>query len=158
MKGTAKVGEVSSDELKNDSKNRAENLMIVDLLRNDLGKISIPGSVKVPELFEVNQHGDVLQMTSTISSTCKSDLSIKELLSAIFPCGSVTGAPKKRTMEIIQDLEDSPRGLYCGAIAWFDPSESEQALGDLGMSVVIRTLEVNQDQDRKSTRLNSSHT
>ena len=146
MKGTAKVGEVSSDELKNDSKNRAENLMIVDLLRNDLGKISIPGSVKVPELFEVNQHGDVLQMTSTISSTCKSDLSIKELLSAIFPCGSVTGAPKKRTMEIIQDLEDSPRGLYCGAIAWFDPSESEQALGDLGMSVVIRTLEVNQDQ------------
>ena len=146
MKGTAKVGEVSSDELKNDSKNRAENLMIVDLLRNDLGKISIPGSVKVPELFEVNQHGDVLQMTSTISSTCKSDLSIKELLSAIFPCGSVTGAPKKRTMEIIQDLEDSPRGLYCGAIAWFDPSKSEQALGDLGMSVVIRTLEVNQDQ------------
>ena len=146
MKGTAKVGEVSSDELKNDSKNRAENLMIVDLLRNDLGKISIPGSVKVPELFEVNQHGDVLQMTSTISSMCKSDLSIKELLTAIFPCGSVTGAPKKRTMEIIQDLEDSPRGLYCGAIAWFDPSESEQALGDLGMSVVIRTLEVNQDQ------------
>ncbi len=146
MKGTAKVGEVSSDELKNDSKNRAENLMIVDLLRNDLGKISIPGSVKVPELFEVNQHGDVLQMTSTISSTCKSDLSIKELLSAIFPCGSVTGAPKKRTMEIIQDLEDSPRGLYCGAIAWFDPSKSDQALGDLGMSVVIRTLEVNQDQ------------
>ena len=146
MKGTAKVGEVSSDELKNDSKNRAENLMIVDLLRNDLGKISIPGSVKVPELFEVNQHGDVLQMTSTISSTCKSDLSIKELLTAIFPCGSVTGAPKKRTMEIIQGLEDSPRGLYCGAIAWFDPSESDQPLGDLGMSVVIRTLEVNQDQ------------
>lgn len=146
MKGTAKVGEVSSDELKNDSKNRAENLMIVDLLRNDLGKISIPGSVKVPELFEVNQHGDVLQMTSTISSMCKSDLSIKELLTAIFPCGSVTGAPKKRTMEIIQGLEDSPRGLYCGAIAWFDPSESELALGDLGMSVVIRTLEVNQDR------------
>ena len=146
MKGTAKVGEVSSDELKNDSKNRAENLMIVDLLRNDLGKISIPGSIKVPELFEVNQHGDVLQMTSTISSTCKSDLSIKELLTAIFPCGSVTGAPKKRTMEIIQDLEDEPRGLYCGAIAWFDPSESNQVLGDLGMSVVIRTLEVNKDQ------------
>ena len=146
MKGTAKVGEVSSDELKNDSKNRAENLMIVDLLRNDLGKISIPGSVKVPELFEVNQHGDVLQMTSTISSTCKNNLSIKELLTAIFPCGSVTGAPKKRTMEIIQDLEDEPRGLYCGAIAWFDPSESEQVLGNLGMSVVIRTLEVNQDQ------------
>ncbi len=146
MKGTAKVGEVSSDELKNDSKNRAENLMIVDLLRNDLGKISIPGSVKVPELFEVNQHGDVLQMTSTISSVCKSNLSIKELLTAIFPCGSVTGAPKKRTMEIIQDLENEPRGLYCGAIAWFDPSDSEEILGNLGMSVVIRTLEVNQDQ------------
>ena len=146
MKGTGRVGEISSDELKNDSKNRAENLMIVDLLRNDLGKISIPGSVKVPELFEVNQHGDVLQMTSTISSTCKDNLSIKELLSAIFPCGSVTGAPKKRTMEIIQELEDQPRGLYCGAIAWFDPSDSEQVLGNLGMSVVIRTLEVKPDQ------------
>jgi len=141
MKGTAKVGESSSEELHDDAKNRAENVMIVDLLRNDLSKISLPGSVKVPNLFEVQQHGDVLQMTSTISSASKENLRLKELLHAIFPCGSVTGAPKKRTMELIQELESEPRNLYCGAIAWFDPS-SQTGLGDLGMSVVIRTLEL----------------
>ena len=145
MKGTAKVGESSSKELHDDEKNRAENVMIVDLLRNDLSKISLPGSVKVPNLFEVQQHGDVLQMTSTISSTSKENLRLKELLHAIFPCGSVTGAPKKRTMELIQELESEPRNLYCGAIAWFDPS-SQSGLGDLGMSVVIRTLELEKNQ------------
>ena len=145
MKGTAKVGEISSEELHDDAKNRAENVMIVDLLRNDLSKISLPGSVKVPNLFEVQQHGDVLQMTSTISSTSKENLRLKELLQAIFPCGSVTGAPKKRTMELIQVLESEPRNLYCGAIAWFDPS-SQAGLGDLGMSVVIRTLELEKNQ------------
>jgi para-aminobenzoate synthetase/4-amino-4-deoxychorismate lyase len=145
MKGTAKVGESSSEELHDDVKNRAENVMIVDLLRNDLSKISLPGSVKVPHLFEVQQHGDVLQMTSTISSTSKENLRLKELLLAIFPCGSVTGAPKKRTIELIQALESEPRNLYCGAIAWFDPS-SDAGLGDLGMSVVIRTLELEKDQ------------
>lgn len=145
MKGTAKVGESSSEELHGDAKNRAENVMIVDLLRNDLSKISMPGSVKVPHLFEVQQHGDVLQMTSTISSISKENLRLKELLQAIFPCGSVTGAPKKRTMELIQGLESEPRNLYCGAIAWFDPS-SKTGLGDLGMSVVIRTLELAKDQ------------
>jgi para-aminobenzoate synthetase/4-amino-4-deoxychorismate lyase len=145
MKGTAKVGESSSEELHEDAKNRAENVMIVDLLRNDLSKISMPGSVKVPHLFEVQQHGDVLQMTSTISSISKENLRLKELLQAIFPCGSVTGAPKKRTMELIQGLESEPRNLYCGAIAWFDPS-SHAGLGDLGMSVVIRTLELEKNQ------------
>ena len=145
MKGTAKVGESSSEELHDDAKNRAENVMIVDLLRNDLSKIPLSGSVKVPHLFEVQQHGDVLQMTSTISSTSKENLRLKELLQAIFPCGSVTGAPKKRTMELIQELESEPRNLYCGAIAWFDPS-SKAGLGDLGMSVVIRTLELEKTQ------------
>lgn len=145
MKGTARVGESSSEELHDDVKNRAENVMIVDLLRNDLSKISMPGTVKVPHLFEVQQHGDVLQMTSTISSRSKENLRLKELLQAIFPCGSVTGAPKRRTMELIQTLETEPRNLYCGAIAWFDPS-SEAGLGDLGMSVVIRTLELEKDQ------------
>ena len=145
MKGTAKVGESSSKELHDDAKNRAENVMIVDLLRNDLSKISLHGSVKVPHLFEVQQHGDVLQMTSTISSISKENLRLKELLQAIFPCGSVTGAPKKRTMELIQELESEPRNLYCGAIAWFDPS-SQAGLGDLGMSVVIRTLELEKTQ------------
>ena len=156
MKGTGKAGEMSSASLSADPKNRAENLMIVDLLRNDFSKISIAGSVKVPHLFQVDQHGDVLQMTSTIESTAKDDLSLKELLSAIFPCGSITGAPKKRTMEIIQELEDQPRNLYCGSIAWFDPvtdAENHKGevtdsprLGNIGMSVVIRTLEVNQDR------------
>jgi para-aminobenzoate synthetase/4-amino-4-deoxychorismate lyase len=146
MKGTAKVGESSSEELHEDAKNRAENVMIVDLLRNDLSKISLSGTVKVPNLFEVQQHGDVLQMTSTISSTSKENLRLKELLQAIFPCGSVTGAPKKRTMELIQVLESEPRNLYCGAIAWFDPS-SQAGLGDLGMSVVIRTLELEKGQN-----------
>jgi para-aminobenzoate synthetase/4-amino-4-deoxychorismate lyase len=145
MKGTARVGESSSEELHDDVKNRAENVMIVDLLRNDLSKISMPGTVKVPHLFEVQQHGDVLQMTSTISSRSKENLRLKELLQAIFPCGSVTGAPKRRTMELIQALETEPRNLYCGAIAWFDPS-SEAGLGDLGMSVAIRTLELEKDQ------------
>jgi para-aminobenzoate synthetase/4-amino-4-deoxychorismate lyase len=157
MKGTGKVGEISPSSLEMDPKNRAENLMIVDLLRNDLGKISKPGSVKVPQLFQVDQHGDVLQMTSTIESIAKDQLNLKELLGAIFPCGSITGAPKKRTMEIIQNLEDRPRNLYCGSIAWFDPvmnaeesvgHDSPSArLGDIGMSVVIRTLEINQERE-----------
>jgi para-aminobenzoate synthetase/4-amino-4-deoxychorismate lyase len=156
MKGTGKAGEISSASLSADPKNRAENLMIVDLLRNDFSKISKAGSVKVPHLFQVDQHGDVLQMTSTIESTANGDLSLKELLSAIFPCGSITGAPKRRTMEIIQELEDQPRNLYCGSIAWFDPVANAEnhkdevtdspRLGNIGMSVVIRSLEVNQDR------------
>lgn len=157
MKGTGKAGEISTASLGADPKNRAENLMIVDLLRNDLSKISKPGSVKVPQLFQVDQHGDVLQMTSTIESIAKDNLSLKELLSAIFPCGSITGAPKKRTMEIIQALEDEPRNLYCGSIAWFDPivdtkSHEDEVtgsprLGNVGMSVVIRTLELNKKRE-----------
>jgi para-aminobenzoate synthetase/4-amino-4-deoxychorismate lyase len=146
MKGTAKVGDITAPLLENDPKNRAENLMIVDLLRNDFGKISKSGSIKVPELFHVDQHGDVLQMTSTIESTAKDQLNLKELLQAIFPCGSITGAPKKRTMQIIQDLEDQERRMYCGAIAWFDPSPEGEILGDIGMSVVIRTIEIDNDK------------
>ena len=145
MKGTGHVAQIKAIDLHNDPKNRAENLMIVDLLRNDLGKISIPGSVKVPELFSVSQYGDVLQMTSTIESKVEENLNLFNLLKAIFPCGSVTGAPKKRTMEIIQELEPEPRQLYCGAIAWLEPSKSGHGLGDIGMSVVIRTLEIDSE-------------
>ena len=146
MKGTGKVGLMSPVFLENDPKNRAENLMIVDLLRNDLGKIAVPGTVKVPHLFHVQQHGEVLQMTSTVEAKARNHLNLMELLTAIFPCGSVTGAPKKRTMEIIQSLESEPRGLYCGSIAWFDPSDDSDSLGDLGMNVVIRTLTIDQDK------------
>ena len=143
MKGTGHASQIKAIDLHNDPKNRAENLMIVDLLRNDLSKISTPGSVKVSELFSVSQYGDVLQMTSTIESIVRDNLNLLNLLKAIFPCGSVTGAPKKRTMEIIQNLEIEPRQLYCGAIAWLEPPKSSvQGLGDIGMSVVIRTLEI----------------
>jgi para-aminobenzoate synthetase/4-amino-4-deoxychorismate lyase len=136
MKGTADAHIVQASELASDPKNRAENVMIVDLLRNDLGRIAEVGSVTVPQLFEVKQHGQVLQMTSTVQAKPRADLRMEDVLRAVFPCGSVTGAPKKRSMEIIQALEDQPRGWYCGALGWFDPN------GDFAMSVPIRTLQM----------------
>lgn len=142
MKGTADATLAQASELANDPKNQAENVMIVDLLRNDLGRIAQTGSVHVPALFEVKQHGQVLQMTSTVQAKPRANLRIEDVLRAVFPCGSVTGAPKKRSMEIIQALEDQPRGWYCGALGWFDPN------GDFAMSVPIRTLQM--DHDPKS--------
>ena len=142
MKGTADAALAQANELANDPKNQAENVMIVDLLRNDLGRIAQTGSVHVPALFEVKQHGQVLQMTSTVQAKPRANLRIEDVLRAVFPCGSVTGAPKKRSMEIIQALEDQPRGWYCGALGWFDPN------GDFAMSVPIRTLQM--DHDPKS--------
>jgi para-aminobenzoate synthetase/4-amino-4-deoxychorismate lyase len=134
MKGTASALHASASELASDPKNRAENVMIVDLLRNDLSRLAELGSVKVPQLFEVARHGDVLQMTSTVEATAKADLNLMEILTAVFPCGSVTGAPKKRSMEIIQALETHERGFYCGALGWLDPN------GDFSLSVPIRTV------------------
>jgi para-aminobenzoate synthetase/4-amino-4-deoxychorismate lyase len=134
MKGTADAQTESPEQLASDPKNRAENIMIVDLLRNDLSRVALPGSVTVPNLFHVAQHGNVLQMTSTVEAKAKPDLSLRTLLDAVFPCGSVTGAPKKRSMEIIQELEGAPRGYYCGALGWLDPN------GDFAFSVPIRTL------------------
>lgn len=134
MKGTANAQTESPEQLASDPKNRAENIMIVDLLRNDLSRVALPGSVTVPHLFRVAQHGNVLQMTSTVEAKAKPDLSLRTLLDAVFPCGSVTGAPKKRSMEIIQELEGAPRDYYCGALGWLDPN------GDFAFSVPIRTL------------------
>jgi para-aminobenzoate synthetase/4-amino-4-deoxychorismate lyase len=134
MKGTANAQTESPEQLASDPKNRAENIMIVDLLRNDLSRVALPGSVTVPNLFHVAQHGNVLQMTSTVEAKAMPDLSLRTLLDAVFPCGSVTGAPKKRSMEIIQELESTPRGYYCGALGWLDPN------GDFAFSVPIRTL------------------
>ncbi|MBJ7379211.1 MAG: bifunctional anthranilate synthase component I family protein/aminotransferase class IV [Polynucleobacter sp.] len=136
MKGTADAFLQQASDLSDDPKNQAENVMIVDLLRNDLSKIALPNSVKVPALFEVNRYGNVLQMTSTIQAEAKPKLSLLEILKAIFPCGSVTGAPKKRSMEIIQALEQTPRGWYCGALGWFDPDDH------FALSVPIRTLQL----------------
>ena len=139
MKGTASALNQSASSLSDDPKNQAENVMIVDLLRNDLSRLALPGSVSVPNLFTVARHGDVLQMTSTIEASAKPNLSLLDILTAVFPCGSVTGAPKKRSMEIIQELETSERGLYCGALGWLDPN------GDFALSVPIRTLEIQED-------------
>jgi len=146
MKGTAQAAADPEENaararaLAADPKNRAENLMIVDLLRNDLGRTAETGSVETPRMFEVSRHGEVLQMTSTITAQAQADASLYDMLVALFPCGSVTGAPKRRTMEIIRELEAAPRGLYTGAIGWFDAPQDGRGVGDFCLSVPIRTL------------------
>ncbi|WP_205665243.1 bifunctional chorismate-binding protein/class IV aminotransferase [Caldimonas tepidiphila] len=146
MKGTApRSGDAARDEetarwLAADVKNRAENLMIVDLLRNDLGRIARTGSVKVPALFSVESHATVLQMTSTVQAELAVGMSFPELLRATFPCGSITGAPKHHTMELIADFESTPRGLYTGSIGWIDAPQDGARCGDFCLSVAIRTL------------------
>jgi para-aminobenzoate synthetase/4-amino-4-deoxychorismate lyase len=146
MKGTAPAsGDDSVDaelarELAQDTKNRAENLMIVDLLRNDLGRVAATGSVEVPALFDVRRYGAVLQMTSTVQATLRDGATLGDIFAALYPCGSITGAPKRRTMEIIRELESAPRGIYTGAIGWFDPPPEGRAIGDFCLSVPIRTL------------------
>ena len=116
-----------------DIKSRAENLMIVDLLRNDLSRIAKPGTVKVPTLFEAETYDTVHQMTSTITGHVGNP-SLGDIVAALFPCGSVTGAPKIRAMEIIHDLEPAPRGPYCGSMFYHDPD------GTACFNVAIRTL------------------
>lgn len=123
-----------------DVKNRAENLMIVDLLRNDLGRIATTGSVTVPQLFAVEGHATVFQMTSTVRAELPPERTLPELLRATFPCGSITGAPKHHTMDLIAQLESTPRGLYTGAIGWLDVPPADRRLGDFCFSVAIRTL------------------
>ncbi|EKU84089.1 para-aminobenzoate synthetase/4-amino-4-deoxychorismate lyase [Massilia sp. UYP32] len=146
MKGTAPAsGDADVDaaraaSLAQDSKNRAENLMIVDLLRNDLGRVAQTGSVETPALFEVQRYGAVLQMTSTVQARLRADAGLEEIFKALYPCGSITGAPKRRTMEIIHELEPDARGIYTGAIGWFDPAPPGRAFGDFCLSVPIRTL------------------
>ncbi len=134
--------------LHEDIKNRAENLMIVDLLRNDLGRIAELGSVKVPQLFSVEPYATVFQMTSTVQAQCRPQIGLADLLRATFPCGSITGAPKHHTMQIIADLETTPRGLYTGAIGWLEAGRSPQrACPDLCLSVAIRTLTLEHETD-----------
>ncbi|MCS0592302.1 aminodeoxychorismate synthase component I [Massilia norwichensis] len=150
MKGTApasgdeKQDAVRSTALAADPKNRAENLMIVDLLRNDLGRIARTGSVGVPALFEVRRYSSVLQMTSTVQAQLADGSSLDDIFGALYPCGSITGAPKRRTMEIIHELEPAPRGIYTGALGWIDPPASMaregSGFGDFCLSVPIRTL------------------
>ncbi len=122
--------------LQESPKARAENLMIVDLLRNDISRLARPGSVRVPDLFRIEPYATVHQMTSTVVGDLAAPASLSGLLPALFPCGSVTGAPKIRAMEVIDALEPHPRGAYCGAIGWMGPD------GACDFSVAIRTLEV----------------
>ena len=145
MKGTASALSQNASMLSADPKNQAENVMIVDLLRNDLSRISLPGTVTVPSLFEVARYGDVLQMTSTVQGQIKPDTNLFDILNAVFPCGSVTGAPKKHSMEIIQELETEDRGYYCGAFGWLDPN------GNFALSVPIRTVEIIEDGQTHET-------
>jgi len=139
MKGTAPRKPLSRDDrlqrtlLAANAKEQAENLMIVDLVRNDLSMIAETGSVTVPTLFEVDTYPTVHQMTSTVTAKIKPGMGLTDIFRALFPCGSVTGAPKRRTMEIIRERERSARGIYCGAIGFISPG------GEAVFSVAIRT-------------------
>ncbi len=128
-----------AEELRGSLKNRAENLMIVDLLRNDISRIARVGSVKVPQLFGVESYATVHQMVSRVTGEMVAAPSMSGLMPALFPCGSITGAPKIRAMEIIREVEPAPRGAYCGAIGWMAPD------GESCFSVSIRTLSLAAD-------------
>lgn len=140
MKGTAPRGATPAEDerlrefLQNDPKNQAENRMIVDLLRNDVSRISEVGTLDVPELFRIESYPTVHQMVSTVRARLLPGLTIAEIFAALFPCGSITGAPKIRAMEIIRALEATPRGAYCGAIGWIAPD------GRMRFNVAIRTI------------------
>ncbi len=143
MKGTARrqadpvQDEAQRQAMRADAKSQAENLMIVDLLRNDLSRISMPGTVKVPELFALETYPTLHQMTSHVTANLNRNVDITDVFRSLFPCGSITGAPKIRAMEIINELEDGPRGAYCGAIGYMDPG------GEACFNVAIRTLTLN---------------
>jgi para-aminobenzoate synthetase/4-amino-4-deoxychorismate lyase len=140
MKGTMHRGRTAAEDssfaiaLHQDIKNRSENVMIVDLLRNDLGRLSRMGGVHVQSLFDVETYETLHQMTSSIRGTLDHAISLEEMFKALFPCGSVTGAPKIRTMEIIRELEVEDRGVYTGAIGYISP------VGDAVFNVPIRTV------------------
>lgn len=139
MKGTRPRGAEDAQilaEMQAEPKSRAENLMIVDLLRNDLSRLCEPGSVTVPELFALETYPTLHQMTSEVRGTLRESVNWPDILRGLFPCGSITGAPKLRTMEIIDELEAGPRGAYCGAIGYIAPNQDAQ------FSVAIRTVQM----------------
>jgi len=150
MKGTTKRGKSYAEDQANanwlyhSEKNRSENVMIVDLLRNDLGIIAEPGTVNVPKLFEIEHYPTVHQMTSTITAKVSENIELVDIFKALFPCGSITGAPKISTMDIIADLESTPRDVYCGAIGFITPNK------EAVFNVPIRTVVIEQ-QSGKAT-------
>lgn len=146
MKGTIRRGRWAGEDdamarkLGQSAKDRAENVMIVDLLRNDLGRVSVPGSVDVTRLFEIERYETLWQMTSTVEATLKNGAGFPELMAGLFPCGSITGAPKIRTMEIIRELEPFPRGVYTGTLGFLRPG------GDAVFNVAIRTVVIDSEK------------
>jgi len=146
MKGTTQRGMTDQEDLaqaswlEQDPKNRSENMMIVDLLRNDMNRISEVGSEHVERLCQVEQYSTVWQMTSTIKSQLREGVDLVEIFRSLFPCGSITGAPKIATMEIIKDLEPQPRGVYCGTIGLLLPN------GRRIFNVAIRTIQLYKGQ------------
>ena len=153
MKGTAPRGRWEQEDrrlrerLLASGKDRAENVMIVDLLRNDLGRVARFGAVWVERLFEIERFETVWQMTSTVAAETRPGVGLGDVFAAVFPCGSVTGAPKARTMEILASLEASPRGVYCGAVGLLAPPGSGRPRAEF--SVAIRTLVVD-ERDRSA--------
>ena len=141
MKGTAprrsdpKADAIEAGALSADQKQRAENLMIVDLMRNDLARVSVAGSVKVPELFAVETYPTVHQLVSRITAKLREGIDAVDVIRTIFPCGSVTGAPKVAAITALRRLESEPRGAYTGSMGWIEPG------GDASFNVLIRTLE-----------------
>jgi para-aminobenzoate synthetase/4-amino-4-deoxychorismate lyase len=142
MKGTAQrridpaADAQAAEHLRTDPKQRAENLMIVDLLRNDLSRVCAAGSVKVPELFHIESYPTVHQMTSTVTGLLHDGADAVDVIQALFPCGSITGAPKIRAMQVVEEVEAAPRGIYCGSIGRIDDN------GDAAFNVAIRTFTV----------------
>lgn len=140
MKGTIRRGTTPDEDaeliefLRNDEKNQAENRMIVDLLRNDISRICELGTLHVPELFRIDTYPTVHQMVSRVRARLAPNVSVSDIFAALFPCGSVTGAPKLRAMEILQALESRPRDVYCGSIGFIAPS------GEMRFNVAIRTI------------------
>ncbi|WP_239313938.1 MULTISPECIES: aminodeoxychorismate synthase component I [unclassified Frankia] len=143
MKGTARRGDTPAEDavivaaLRASEKERAENIMIVDLVRNDLARVAVTGSVRVTSLLHAERYATVHQLTSEVCARLRPGIGLPEVFRALFPCGSVTGAPKPRTMEIIRDVEDGPRGVYCGAIGMVAPAD---APFQARFSVPIRTV------------------
>lgn len=152
MKGTAPIKGDDHDQwravmLSKDIKNRAENIMIVDLLRNDLGKIAHVGGVTVPKVFEVTAHGQVWQMTSTVSAVVQPDTSFADIVRATFPCGSITGAPKRMSMNFIHQLESSCRGIYTGSLGWIEPVDTGMGFSAV-LNVAIRTIQLRASHEK----------
>jgi para-aminobenzoate synthetase/4-amino-4-deoxychorismate lyase len=153
MKGTAARGltsaedEAQADWLCHSEKNRAENVMIVDMIRNDMGRIAKAGSVEAPRLFDVERYPTLWQMTSTVTS--QTDASICDMMAALFPCASITGAPKPKTMEIIAEMETAPRGIYTGCIGFIAPKRKAQ------FNVAIRTVVIDKKDHQASYHVGS---